>query len=101
MEQQTAAMLSLVDVLRNGVFLPVGLSKFSLSVYKVQNHGQRPAPGSLFWLGELFQNLGQEFSQPLAILPGVLGKKGRVSWRRSPVLVALRLGEPGTEERIS
>lgn len=41
MEQQTAAMLSLVDVLRNGVFLPVGLSKFSFSVQGADNKGFR------------------------------------------------------------
>lgn len=70
MEQQTAAMLSLVDVLRNGVFLPVGLSKFSLSVYKVQNHGQRPAPGSVMAKGAV--------SEPWT---GIFTASGHFTWR--------------------
>ena len=37
MEKQTVEMLSLLDVLRNGVFLPVGLSKFSLGVQGAEN----------------------------------------------------------------
>jgi hypothetical protein len=47
LEQQTAAMLSLVDVLRNGVFLPVGLSKFFLSVQRADNMRFRTMDSSL------------------------------------------------------